>query len=150
MPKKDTITYGTVKESAVNLHFKVGAGGDNGIADVMLIQTLFRYIGKIGQKAMYNIGLQLHELPAIDGICGRVTKNAILKFQRKNASKVLAVDGLIEPASYEGRTIRAGEPRVMTMTLLHFLALEMQAYHPEPSYIDTLIKMTPQLRPWLS
>ena len=150
MPMKDTITMGTLRERAVNINFKVGTGGDNGPADVMLVQTMIHYLAFLGNKPMHNVGLQRSELPPISGVCEHKTKQAIFKFQRRNAGKLLAVDGLIEPALYDGRTIRPGEPRVMTMTLFHFLATEMAIFRPEAHYIDGLIKITPQLKPWLS
>lgn len=150
MAKKDTINYGGVSEPAVNIHFSVGTGGDNGAADVMLIQTLFHYLSHIKGMVMRNLGIALGELPSITGICDLKTQRAILRFQRHNASKLLSVDGLIHPAKYEGRMIRGGEKRVMSITLLHFYAQEMQMYQPEPNYFEGLINMVPQLRPWLT
>lgn len=150
MAKKETITVGPAREAAVNIHFSVGQGGDNGPADVMLIQTLFHYLCHIQGTAMRNVGFSLGEVPEITGRCCAKTKQAIAKFQYRNAHRLLRTDGVIHPASYEGRRIRPGEPKYMTMTLLHFLATEMQLFHPEPSYIDTLIKMVPRLRPWLA
>lgn len=150
MPKKDTIVVGSLHEPAVNIHFKVGIGGDNGPADVMLIQTLFHYLGHVKGKPMQYLGFPLHEIPAITGDCCWKTKQAIVKFQRRHAKKLISADGLIHPAVYEGRSIKPGEQRVMTITLLHFFATEMSVYHPEPHYIDGLIKMLPRLRTWLT
>lgn len=150
MPAKEIITLGGFREPAVKITFTVGAGGDNGPADVMLIQTLFHYISNINGMPMKNIGFPLTEIPEITGRCDAKTKKAILSFQRKNAGKLLNIDGLIHPAAYQGRNIRAGEPRVMTMTLLHYYATDMAVHRSESNYIDGLIKMVPQLRPWLS
>jgi hypothetical protein len=150
MAKKDTITFGTVAEPAVNVHFSVGSKGDNGPADVMLIQTMFRYLAHIKGIPTQYLGLRLKDLPEITGYCDDKTKQAILKFQIKNAKHLLKIDGLIHPASYEDRNIKAGEPRLMSITLLHFYAKEMQAWHPEQTYIEDLANMVPQLQPWLS
>jgi hypothetical protein len=150
MAKKDTITMGSLREPAANIHFSVGTGGDNGAADVMLIQTMFHYISHIKGSPMKNIGFPLNQIPEITGVCDFKTKQAIFRFQQKNAHKLLRVDGLIEPALYEGRNIKPGGPRYMTMTLLHFYATEMSLFHPEPNYIDGLVKMVPNLRTWLS
>jgi hypothetical protein len=150
MAKKEILTIGSVQIPAVNVHFSVGAGGDNGAADVMLIQTLFHYLSNIGGKPMKNIGFPLSEIPEITGRCDEKTKRAIAKFQRQNAHRLLRIDGIISPASYPGRRIKPGEPRYMTMTWMHFLATEMEIMRSETSYIDALIKMVPQLRPWLN
>jgi len=147
---KEMITIGTTREAAVNVTYKVGAGGDNGPADVMLIQTMFRFLADAKGITRLRSGLAPSDLPAITGTCDLKTKRAILKFQEHNARKLLSVDGAIHPASYTGRVIKPGEPRVMTITLMHFLAAESQLYYPERSYIDILIKLEPRLRPWLS
>lgn len=150
MPKKEIITMGPIKEAAVNINFSVGRGGDNGPADVMLIQTLFHYICHVGGKRMHNAGFSLSEVPEITGKCCEKTKRAILKFQQKNAHQLLKVDGKIEPAVYEGRNIRPGEKRLMTMSLLHFLATEMSIMNNDSNYIQALIRMVPRLGPWLA
>lgn len=149
MPKRQTIHIGGVKDSAVNIDFKVGAGGDNGIADVMLIQALFHLISSYSPKTFF-LGFPIRERPAITGICDWKTNQAILKFQRQNAKRLLAVDGLVHPAAYDGRTIKGGETRVMAMTLLHYYASDAAVFRNEPHYIDSLIKIAPQLRQWLS
>lgn len=153
MAKKDTITYrtgaGTDRQPCVNVHFRVGIGGDNSAADVMLIQTLFHYFGHYEGRPHPKLGFPLREMPAITGDCDLKTNMAILNFQRANRHSLHSVDGLIHPASYEGRNIKTGERRVMTITLLHFFANEMSINHPEPHYIDGLVKMVPDLRPWL-
>lgn len=141
---------GSLREPAVNINFSVGKDGDNGPADVMLIQTLFHYICHIGGKRMANVGFSLSEVPEITGRCCDKTKRAILKFQQKNVHQLLRVDGKIEPAIYDGRNIRPGEKRYMTMTLLHFLATEMSIMNGDSNYVQGLIKMVPRLAPWLA
>ncbi len=151
MAYKDTIKVGTIIEPAVNIRYVVGPGADNGPADVMLIQTLFHYVAYSGQYAARYLGLQLNELPAITGKCRYKTQQAILKFQMRNAKQLLNVDGRIHPASYGGRTITAGkDKRFMSITLLHFFATEVQVWHPEPTYIQGLIRLAPDLRSWLT
>lgn len=150
MAKKEIITIGTARGPGVNVHFSVGPSGDNGRADVMLVQALLRYISNIGGKAMYFLGFPLNELPDITGICDSKTQRAIQRFQQKNAGKLLSVDGHIHPADYDGRRIRPLEPRVMTITLLHYYSSDVALHKPEPTYIDGLIGMVPELRPWLA
>lgn len=150
MAYKDTIKVENLVEPAVNIRFKVGPAADNGPADVMLIQALFHYIAYKGHSVRY-LGLQPNELPAISGKFRFKTQHAILRFQMRNAKQLLGVDGFIHPASYLGRTIKAGmDKRYMTMTLLHFYATEMQAFHPDPTYIHGLIRLAPDLRSWLT
>jgi len=147
MPKVETITVGKWKEPGVNLHFTVGAGGDNGMADVMLVQTMMRYIGAMQGK---RYGISLSELPKITGICDAKTQRAIWKFQIRNARHLRNPDGLIHPASYTGRSITPGEKKVMTITLMHFYAAEAAVFSNEPNYVQGLIKVEPQLAPWLT
>ncbi len=153
MAKKDTMTLGGLRSTAVNLHFPVGAIKDNagnGQADVMLVQTMFHYIARTKDgTAMRNSGLGPGQLPRVDGICGAKTKQAILMFQRTNANRLLRVDGIVEPAKYDGRDIKPGQ-RYMTLTWMHHLAETMALHNSDPSYIDGLISITPQLRSWLS
>jgi hypothetical protein len=153
MAKKDTMTLAGLRSTAVNIHFPVGAirGNEgNGPADVMLIQTMFHYLARMkGGTAMRNVGFPPSQLPKIDGICGQKTKQAILIFQRFNANRLLRVDGVIEPAKYDGRNIKPGQ-RYMTLTWMHHLAEEMAIFNSETSYVDALISITPQLRSWLS
>lgn len=149
MAEKDQISIGGMRESAANIHFSVGEGGDNGPADVMLIQTMFQYMSHLKGKVMKNVGLSLDEVPEITGRCDQKTKQAIMKFQQKNANRVLRIDGLIEPAKYEGRSIVPGR-RYMTMTWLHFRCSEIALFNSDPNYIDALVRMVPQLRPWLA
>ncbi|MBC7899850.1 MAG: hypothetical protein H7070_07315 [Saprospiraceae bacterium] len=147
MAKKEQITMGTVSGLAVNLDFTVGTGGRNDKADVMLIQAMFRYIGNIGFGANPTrfLGFPSSEIPAITGICDSKTQRAILRFQQTNAKNLLSADGVIHPASYHGRNLKPGLKRMMTITWLHFLGCELGIYHPEPYYIDGLIRIAPDL-----
>ena len=155
MAFKDTLTYrggsATASRPCVNVRFKVGIGGDNGQADVMLIQTMFHYFGHYKGKANPRIGFPLGQIPAITGICDDKTKRAILSFQRANRQSLLKIDGLIEPADYSGRVINYGvSKRVMTITLLDQFVYEEALMRGEPDHIAALIKVLPQLRAWLN
>jgi|SRR6185369_11344025 hypothetical protein len=150
MPKKEIISIGTFSGPGVNITFSVGPGGDNGIADVILIQTLFNYIGHYNGLLQTYLGFPLDEMPEVNGICDPKTKHAILRFQRKNRTRLLSVDGLIHPASYERRNIKPAEPRLMTITLMHHYAVDMALTKGDSSYIDGLVHMVPLLGSWLS
>lgn len=150
MAKKENITIGNVSEASVNIDFSVGKGADNLSIDVILIQTMLHYIGKLGDIIMHNAGLRADEFPEINGVCDKKTERAILKFQRKNVQKLLKVDGMIHPANYQGRRIKPGEKRVMAITLMHYYAYDMRLYKNDHHYIDGLIKISPLLRVWLT
>lgn len=149
MCKKDTITIGGRSHEGVNLHFSVGEGGDNGEADVMLIQTMFHYLAHVDGKPMPYNGFPPSQLPSISGVCDSKTKLAILNFQRSHSHRLLKIDGKIEPGKYEGRNIPSKDDRVMTITLLHLLASEMHWHQPDAHYIWGLIRTMPSLRSWL-
>ena len=154
MAKKDIINFSGVKTFGVNTHFIVGPGGDNGPADVMLVQALFRYIINFsGQFIKMKSGLAGLDPTIVSGNCDAKTNLAIWRFQQANAQKLLSVDGQIHPASYEGRVMKSdysdyldqmrAKP-IMTITLLH-----IYAYFAEPArsgdYISGLVAIAQTL-----
>ena len=149
MPFKDKITIGGQTATAVNLHFSVGAGGDNGSADVMLVQTMFHYLAHAYGQAMPYNGFSWNFLPDINGNCDEKTLRAIRMFQQAHANRLLKLDGLVEPAKYEGRSIGSKNERVLTITLMHFLASEMHWQQNGGHYIAGLVRTNPQLWNWL-
>ena len=149
MPFKDTITIGGRTSSAVNLHFSVGVGGGNGAADVMLVQTMFHYLAHVYGQAMPYNGFSWNFLPDINGRCDDKTLRAIRSFQEAHANRLLRVDGLVEPAQYAGRQIASKNERVLTITLMHFLASEMHWQQQGGHYISGLVKTNPALWNWL-
>lgn len=153
MAKRELIkTGGAATEREVygaNLTFSVGNGGDNGAADVMLIQSFFHYLRSpiLGRKGLN--GLKNSEIPQISTICDTKTKRAIFKFQQHHAQSLLSVDGLVHPAKYVGRTLKL-PGRFMTITLMHILADELNFIRNGSHYIDRLIEIEPRLRQWLT
>jgi hypothetical protein len=149
MPFKDTITIGGRSSTAVNLHFSVGVGGDNGPADVMLVQTMFHYLAHAYGQAMPYNGFSWNYLPEINGKCDDKTLQAIKLFQQTHAGRLLKVDGLVEPAKYGGRNIVSKNEPVLTITLMHFFASEMHWQLQGGHYISGLVKTNPALWNWL-
>lgn len=156
MPQKEVINFSGSKTWGVNTNFIVGPGRDNGQADVMLVQALFRCITNLSLPIIkMKSGLTNSDLSIVDGICGKKTSLSILKFQRANAQKLLSVDGQIHPANYEGRVLKSdmanyfyqhkAEP-IMTITLLH-----LYAWYGDLSgdYINKLVAIAPDLKSWL-
>jgi hypothetical protein len=148
--KEMLVTESDAKMDAVNLDFRVGAGGENHKDDVMVVQSLFRYISLEQDHARRFLGNIV--IPKIDGICGGVTLRAISHFQHKHAHRLLRVDGVIHPANYGKRHVgwMASSP-VMTITLLHFFAWHAWSFqgtssHPDQDYIGGLIRIEPRLK----
>lgn len=167
MAKKDIINFSGTKTIGVNTHYIVGAGvslhNGNGQADVMLIQTLLwvAYIfSNFDQHKL--LGLKEKDLPEISGKCDAKTVEAIWKFQRWNARKLMSVDGTIHPASYENRVMKSvyadyiydtgTKPRpIMSITLLHIYAWNgMINSKGKEDYISDIVYMAPDLRNWLN
>src|SRR6185369_9619547 len=148
MAKKETFTLNTgTPINAINLDFRVGEHGENRHADVMLIQSLFQYIGVKGNAG--NRCVEGIRLPGVDGICGPVTKRAIRQFQNKHSHRLLRVDGVIHPASYNGRKMADISKPVMTIMLLHFFATDAALFLSDADYFAGLIRIEPRLSPFL-
>lgn len=155
MAKRDKITYLSgstpITETCVNLTFSVGVGGDNGPADIMLIQTIFNYIGVPRTRQISPVtGLSARDMPAITGRMDAKTQSAIYAFQRAHQGRVLSIDGKVESAKYEGRVISKLAGRLMTITWLDFRVRDEALMRNEPDHVAALIKFEPRLRPWLS
>lgn len=155
MPKIDKMTVLAIDGQSqdtfacLNLHWSVGLNGDNGPADVMLVQALFRYIAHDRHSAGKYFGLPLNRIPQISTKMDSATKMAILAFQRTNSKRVLKIDGTIEPAKYEGRVIKNTKGRVMTITLLEMFAKLRAFDNSDMDHINGVIKLEPRLAPWL-
>lgn len=144
MAKKDIMKYngGSLTEAA-NLDFRVGAGGENKTDDVRTVQTLLRYLGLEPDRRKQFLGNIVP--PKSDGICGPKTLRAIRSFQQKHAHRLIRVDGVIHPASYRGRDVSIGN-RILTITLLHEMAVRCMFWLPDGDYISGLIRIEPKLR----
>ena len=150
MAYKQIININGTNEPAVNIRWNVGPGAPNGPADVMLIQTFINYLSFYGKTpTSKHTGLGPGELPAMDGKFGPKTARAVLQFQRQNARFLQNVDGIVHPASYNGRNL-SGRPRYMTITLMHLFGQERALMENQPSYIDGLIRLNPALKGWLA
>lgn len=159
MAKKDIINFSGVKTTGVNTSFIVGAGKDNGPADLMLVQALFHYlVGLARQDIKMRSGLAGIDRPIANGKLDAKTNFAIWKFQQANAQKLLSVDGQIHPANYEGRVMKSdmtdyiyqtrAKP-IMTITLLHIYAFFAETEYAG-DYISALVVIAPDLKSWLT
>jgi hypothetical protein len=137
--------FGTSMEG-INLDYRVGVRGDNRFGDVLVVQTLFRYIGL--DKDFKKRFLGDMKIPESDGICGPITLGAIRHFQQKNANRLIRVDGVIHTASYKGRMVDYQKP-LMTITLLHLFAWEAMGFQPDIDYVDGLIRLQPDIAHYL-
>jgi hypothetical protein len=159
MPKTDLINFETGRFWGVNTHFKIGAHFDNPPADVMMIQTLFRYLSFAGGYIKGELGYGDGDLPEVNGKFDTRTQSVLRKFQQKNRAKLITTDGTIHPASYEGRTLKMPHWQplmnhpvvpVMTITLLHIYAWYTEyVFNRTANYVGHLVAMTPELKSWL-
>jgi len=151
--KPDDIYFtGGTSEPCWNLTQSVGFKSANLYEDVMLIQAMIQLIA-LWDPVKAGVGRD-YKVPPVNGIMDVVTQRAIEGFQIANASRLLAVDGRIDVARYKGRKLRRGDHRVMTITLLHYLATDanmmvegdtiFRTY--EPGYQARLGIMFPQLK----
>jgi hypothetical protein len=154
MAKKDKINVRGSLFDTVNLNYRVGRGAENRPDDVMLVQALFRWIAYNPGAAKGQLGVSMSELPQITGTCDAVTQKVILAFQWKNSGKLLNVDGVIHPASYENRRLNypaGGSTRLMAITLLCDLALDAgPARQYAGTFIQGLVELEPRLKQALS
>lgn len=144
MAKIEVINIRGNKERCVNLSGSVGLGGKNQKSDVMLIQALFYYL--YHEKDARIEGLPI-PVPTIvikgnsspSGILAVKTIQTIMIFQAIHRHRLLNADGVIHPASYEGRVIKDTEKPLMTITYLHLLAKRKELRSGDGDYIKKLI-----------
>ncbi len=153
MARIEEIDFLEQKGFGANVSMTVGIGGVNEKFDVMLIQALFRYISLQEDPAAYGeydnfarnvLGVpSAKDVPEATGSFDGATANAIWSFQRRNALKLLDLDGIIHPADYNGRVLKKQYP-LMTITLLHAEALGTST-NIGKNYIEGLRIIAPQL-----
>ncbi|GEM_PF-1947614 len=108
-----------------NLVGDAGSGGINATGDVMVIQTMLYHIA-VSPVPVFDIFRRKISLLfgsfSVNGIFDSATSNIIKSYQEFRSDTLIAVDGLIHPADYKGRTItiKWGSPvHLMTITQLH-------------------------------
>jgi hypothetical protein len=154
MAKKDKITYTDGKNlvlthEQVNVHYRVGRGGENRPDDVMLVQALFKLIAYEPGLADRQLGVSIAQLPEITGNCDARTQSCIRAFQLKNHNRLLnPYDGVIHPASYENRRVLSSGVR-MAITLLSEFAVDASLVRAGSGGSDDLIKDLVRIEPRL-
>ncbi len=152
MAKKDKVTYingsNISTYDTVNVHYRVGLGGENRSDDVMLVQTLFRLIAYSPQVASMQLGVSIAQVPEITGNCDERTKSCIRAFQRANRNRLLnPYDGVIHPASYENRRVLGNGVR-MAITLLSGFATDalLMRNFDDDGIAAGLVRFEPRLK----
>lgn len=131
-----------------NLSGTVGPGGRNERNDVLLIQALFQVAAsnnRIITKELFGLERPGY-LPAVTGNLDLATIEAIWRFQVYNARRLLGVDGIIHPASYEKREIK--EPYlkpVMMITLLNMKAQSSADYRFKGDIASAIKSFAPSI-----
>lgn len=154
MARRVLIKMNGQRQPGVNIEQSVGMDGANDYEDVLLIQTLFNYISEgLGPESL-GLGGE-YKMPDMTGAMDGETQTAISQFQMTNASSLSRkgkfFDWCIDPASYNGRSLRSNKP-VMSITLLHIKATDaalMQGGNPN-GYSEALIGLQPELAQFLS
>lgn len=150
MAKRDVLTRGGKQEACVNLDAPVGPASvgrvRNRPGDVMLVQSIFNVFGK--RLGPTFLGLQsMNEVPTPNGKYDDKTEKVIANYQAGNRANALRVDGVIDPASYGNRNIENDvSSKFMTITLLH---IDLFVLFDTADYAAELLRLVPQLRPWL-
>ncbi len=144
MAQFERINFNGLEVTGINIRKIVGWAGTNLEEDVMLIQTLFEYISTgIGPHVF---GMDHKFKPEYPGKIDNDTYYALGEFQIKNASRLLKdTFRRIHPASYKGRVISDPGKPLMTITYLHFVAVDAQVMQGHAAYTEELIKMQPRL-----
>ena len=151
MASKDIVTIGTSKARGINISSPVGKDQENLREDVMLIQAVFLYIATGAGEARGFLGSEIGNLPLVTGEMNAPTILAIRNFQQKNLSKVLKVDGIIHPASYNHRVIKPGTQHLMSISQLHMLCIYANVQRDDgPDYVAGLAKFEPRLARFLT
>jgi hypothetical protein len=153
MAKRETMTVnGKGGFACLNIDLPVGRSQANTKNDVKLIQAMFRKLAEWNPQGPKFLGLgSWNEVPdpkAADGNFedGR-TEKAIWSYQRKFARRLLRVDGIIHPASYQDRNIKGrwSEIRLMTITLLHEHLLDYSIMASKEDYMTEIKRFVPDL-----
>ena len=149
MAKREMIQVDGNEEWGLNVSETVGIGGRNKRGDVMLIQAMFRYIVKSGRESLVGVS-SIDELPQVDGNYDGRLGHLILNYQRNNRERLLNIDGVIHPASYQNREIKdKGIYPLMTMTLLHWHTFITANVALGADYTTAFLNEFPSLRAWV-
>lgn len=154
MAQAEWINLNGYEQYGVNIKKTVGHAGANEFEDVLLIQTLFKYISDgLGPSAL-GLGTA-YTMPDSPGEMDADTHTTIGEFQLRNWNRLLRDPqvpfGRLHPASYrsvngEYRKIRNTLKPLMAITYLHLIATDAQVIRGDGPYPDELVKMQPKLQ----
>ena len=119
--KFDRITWSYGTEPTINLSSSVGHGGANKWDDVIFIQAAFKLLREAWGDTL-RVSSE-YDTPEVTGIMDNETHSFLTEFQVKNRDRLLFqnfVDARIDPAHYQGRTLRPNRS-LLTITLIHVL-----------------------------
>ncbi|MBS1794479.1 MAG: hypothetical protein JSS81_11525 [Acidobacteria bacterium] len=133
------------KRPGFNVSETVGGGGRNLIGDVMLVQAAMQFIG-LGAPEFVRFVRKRKPTGKFDAETGR----EIWEFQRTWRFKLLAMDGLVHPASFENRRLKLGGPKMMIKLLNTFALLSSSSIREGTDYLPALQRRFPELRPFLA
>jgi hypothetical protein len=148
MATREFLNIGGALAPAFNVTNRVGPDCSNQPGDIVVVQGMFKFLARFHPRTV--AGIKMSGVIHLDGQFTPALGDAILAFQRANRLQVLQADGVIDPASYLHRTIRPGEPRLMTITVLHFFCFDAVLLAgssvSSDDYTLAIPKMFPQVR----
>jgi hypothetical protein len=152
------ITINGVEGTGFNVSERVGLNGasnrrDNG--DLMVVQAMLHIIAHHDLRGPNpgRIGLrQMDQVPEPTNTMDWRTDQAIEFYQRRFAHELLAVDGVVHPASYRvaggvPRNVRTDRPgdRLMTITHLHRACMATSLHTMQGGYVQQVLARFPRL-----
>ena len=140
----ETVDFGTFGKTVhTNISTIVGEGETNDRSDVLLIQTLIRLVGIDEFWCNAMLGIELKDLPDLNGVCDKNTIRAIWGFQRKRRHRLWNIDGRVHPASYTNRVLKKGpDAPQMMITLLNMNAGQIGRHG---DIVAAIRKMSPSI-----
>lgn len=142
----ETANLAGMKTKHCNVSDLVGIGEKNEINDVMVVQALFKLIGRSDFLAKKYFRLAPTDLPEATGNFDKKTIKAIWAFQQTMKLRLLNVDGKIHPASYKDRNIQnAFNGRLMAITLLNMHAYDESVIVGADDVPDAVKQLAPAI-----
>ena len=137
---------------AFNLTGSVGAGCPNATADVKLVQCIFTTLAMNSPYTHLNLGTRNENIPGPNGRYTAAMGQVISNYQKAHSSLLLSADGRIHPASFNGRLLRTGGVRMMTIQMLneHLGQTSSSLGASWDGGVDLVLGMFPELKALLT
>lgn len=142
-------TIGIDKRQYFNIFAPVGPKMVNRIDDVMVVQAMLNLM-IMEPSTVYYSGGTTRTIPPVTGVFNAETARAILDFQRRWSASLLKVDGIVNPGSFQDRTIKIHGHQMTIVYLNQWAELASQAKYGFARHVETLPKLFPQLLAYIA